>query len=48
MYMRALVAVLDFNYNVNRGNKLVDGEETYRLKVIYLSSPDRRSSYLFS
>ena len=33
MYIRSVCAVLDFNANVNRPNKTVDGEVVYKLKV---------------
>ena len=33
MYIRCVVAVLDYNANVDRPNKEVDGETLYKLKV---------------
>ena len=33
MYIRCVVAVLDFNANVTRPNKEVDGETVYKMKV---------------
>ena len=35
MYIRSVCAVLDFNANVERPNKIVDGEIVHKLKVIY-------------
>ena len=33
MYVRTCCAVIDFNANVNRPNKVVNGETIYKLKV---------------
>ena len=33
MYARSIVATLDFNANVDRATKTVDGKEVFRLKV---------------
>ena len=33
MYIRCLVAVLDFNANVSRPVKMVDGKPVYKMKV---------------
>ena len=33
MYIRSIVAVLDFNANVNRAQKVVNGKPVYKLKV---------------
>ena len=33
MYARSIVAVLDFNANVDRPDKVVDGKTVYKLKV---------------
>ena len=35
MYMRSILAVLDFNHNVDRPQKCVDGKPIYKMKVIY-------------
>ena len=36
MYIRTLVAILDFNHNVQRPNKQVNGETVYKMKVNYV------------
>ena len=33
MYARSIVATLDFNANVNRPTKTVEGKEVFKLKV---------------
>ena len=38
MYARSIVATLDFNANVNRPTKTVEGKEVFKLKVKWLIS----------
>ena len=44
MYMRSVLAALDFNANVNRPIKIVEGKPTFRKKVYGLKQKRIKSN----